>query len=327
LNLKEQESIMGLNDKLKQASEQWRRLMEISYATFDSFGDKSYDVLHTLVSHPNEDTKIILTVFAICLIGTSVGFRSYLYFVSVGQSVCIGLVSMISLITFNVLSSHPIPILTSIQSFLAVLWSFRLTYFLLYREYINWPERHHQLKEVDKRAKIRAKFSVWWTCASFYTMMIMPCIYRLKDAFDGSPRAAWGKIGKIGIIMQFFGLSLETVADHQKGAFKSREGNRNIWCNEGVWKYSTHPNYMGEIIFWVGTYLGSMACYTNLLQWFVCTMGLCFSLIVMKSAIETLNLKQLRKYGLDENFVEFRQTHSIIGPFNLFSHKAQAITP
>jgi len=225
----------------------------------------------------------------------------------------------------QVLSRHPIPILTSIQSFLAVLWSLRLTYFLLYREYVNWPERHQQLKEVDKRAKTKSKFSVWWTCASFYAMMIMPCIYKLKAAFHGSPWAAWGKIGKIGIIMQCFGLSLETVADHQKGAFKIREGNRNLWCNEGVWKYSTHPNYMGEITFWVGTYLGSMACYTNLLRWFVCTVGLCFSLIVMKSAIETLNLKQLRKYELDENFVQFRQTHGVFGPFKLFPHKEQAM--
>jgi len=79
-----------------------RSIMEILYVTIDSLGEKPYELLHTLVAHPNEDTKIILAVFAICLLGTSVGFRSYLYFVSVGQSVCIGLVSLISLITFNV---------------------------------------------------------------------------------------------------------------------------------------------------------------------------------------------------------------------------------
>eukprot|EP00555_Chaetoceros_dichaeta_P007257 CAMPEP_0198266958 /NCGR_PEP_ID=MMETSP1447-20131203/30901_1 /TAXON_ID=420782 /ORGANISM="Chaetoceros dichaeta, Strain CCMP1751" /LENGTH=153 /DNA_ID=CAMNT_0043957293 /DNA_START=140 /DNA_END=601 /DNA_ORIENTATION=+ len=144
----------------------------------------------------------------------------------------------------------------------------------------------------------------------------MPCIYRLKAAFVGSPRAVWGKIGKLGIVLQCFGLSLESIADYQKGAFKIREGNRNLWCNEGVWKYSTHPNYLGEITFWAGTYLGSMACYTNVLQWAVCTMGLIFTVVVITTATISLDLKQFRKYGLDEDFIEYRQTHCIFGPFH-----------
>jgi len=326
--------LRGISDKLKErqfslretlplerASNTWIKLRGMSNVGLHSFGQRSNKTFQTLFAEPHGETTIILAVLTICLLGTSIGFRSYLYFVSVGQSVCIGLVSMVSLIAFNVLSKYPIPILTNIQSFLTLLWSIRLTYFLLHREYVNWPERHQQHEDVEQRATTKEKFSVWWICASFYAMMIMPCIYRLKAAFVGSPRAVWGKFGMLGIVLQCFGLSLESIADYQKGAFKIREGNRNLWCNEGLWKYSTHPNYLGEITFWVGTYLGSMACYTNLLQWAVCTIGLVFTILFMKSATYSLDLKQFRKYGLDEDFIEYRHTHCIFGPFHRIRHK------
>ena len=71
---------------------------------------------------------------------------------------------------------------------------------------------------------------------------------------------SWGKVGKTGISMQIGGLILESLADYQKGRFKRMEGNRNRWCNVGLWKHFTHPNYLGEVIFWVGTFTGGVTC-------------------------------------------------------------------
>mmetsp|Transcript_3089 Transcript_3089/g.3505 ORF Transcript_3089/g.3505 Transcript_3089/m.3505 type:complete len:152 (+) Transcript_3089:2-457(+) len=137
-----------------------------------------------------------------------------------------------------------------------------------------------------------------------------PCLHRLN-----SPDAPWGTLGKLAIGIQTFGLFLESVADYQKCVFKSEPGNRNRWCHEGLWKYSTHPNYMGEISFWVGTFLGGIGCYKTTLHWVGSIIGLLFILAVMRGAISSLGAKQLRKYGNDVEFLEFRRTHSILGPF------------
>ena len=51
----------------------------------------------------------------------------------------------------------------------------------------------------------------------------------------------------IGWIMWSIGFSLEATADQQKLSFKNLPRNRGKWCNVGVWKFSRHPNYFGEV--------------------------------------------------------------------------------
>lgn len=50
------------------------------------------------------------------------------------------------------------------------------------------------------------------------------------------------------------GVILEAVADQQKSIFKDTPGNRELWIQTGVWRYSRHPNYFGEIATWVGVF-------------------------------------------------------------------------
>ena len=52
----------------------------------------------------------------------------------------------------------------------------------------------------------------------------------------------------IGWIMWSIGISVEIASDQQKLTFKNSPENRGKWCNVGLWKYSRHPNYFGEVI-------------------------------------------------------------------------------
>ena len=52
----------------------------------------------------------------------------------------------------------------------------------------------------------------------------------------------------IGWIMWTVGVITETIADQQKLNFKRGPNSKSNWCNVGVWKYSRHPNYFGEVI-------------------------------------------------------------------------------
>ncbi len=194
---------------------------------------------------------------------------------------------------------------------MTLLWSVRLIGFLLHREFINWPQWHLKLKDVNERATAQSKIAIWLTCASFYSLMMLPCVYRLTK------ETTWGIVGKFGICLQGIGLVLESVADYQKGRFKKQEGNRHRFCNVGIWNYFTHPNYLGEMIFWFGNWLGGIGGYSSILEWTLSTAGLLFVLVVMKGAIDSLSSKHLRNYGRDESFLEFRRSHSLLGPFPL----------
>ena len=49
-----------------------------------------------------------------------------------------------------------------------------------------------------------------------------------------------------------FGFIIEIVADYQKTLFRNNIVNKNKFITSGLWSYSRHPNYLGEILFWSG---------------------------------------------------------------------------
>ena len=219
------------------------------------------------------------------------------------------------------MASKAIPKLSNVHTGLTLLWAIRLTSFLLHREYVAWPQWHEKLVEVNERADGQAKFSIWITCSVIYSMMMMPCINRMKEAVLGMKLTPWGLVGKCGILMQVSGLLLETVGDYQKGSFKAGEGNRNEWCNVGLYRYWPFPNYLGEVVFWIGTFLGGVACNKKLSDWIISTAGLMFILTVMKDNVESLNSKHLKRYGRDEDFMEARRKLCFLGPLSYSSRR------
>ena len=52
----------------------------------------------------------------------------------------------------------------------------------------------------------------------------------------------------------FFAVVLETIADEQMRIFRENSENKGKTMKYGLWKYSRHPNYLGEIGFWFGIY-------------------------------------------------------------------------
>lgn len=57
--------------------------------------------------------------------------------------------------------------------------------------------------------------------------------------------------------MMVVGFLTEFVADQQKFSYRNDTNNKNKWCDIGVWKYSRHPNYFGELLFWWGVFTAS----------------------------------------------------------------------
>ena len=67
----------------------------------------------------------------------------------------------------------------------------------------------------------------------------------------------------IGASVAFVGLLIETVADWQLWRFK--QARQTGLCQVGLWSFSRHPNYLGEVVFWCG--LSITTLMTNPLSW------------------------------------------------------------
>jgi steroid 5-alpha reductase family enzyme len=256
-------------------------------------------------------------VYALALLGSCSGFHLFLYFITVGYSFGIMLPVLIGLYVYG---GRPVQNLTALHSVLTVLWGIRSASFFLYREYVSWPQLHDKVVEVNQMARLSSKFFCWLIYSFFYAAMASPCLFRLKA------QTRWGVFGKIALGLQGTGLLLESLADYQKSAFKSLPGNRNRWCNVGLFTFSAFPNYLGEIVFWYGTFLAGIATYEKPQQWTMATTGLLFISIVIRGAVSSLGAKQLRKYGGMAEYAEFRRTHTILGPNPFIKKKATAST-
>jgi steroid 5-alpha reductase family enzyme len=75
--------------------------------------------------------------------------------------------------------------------------------------------------------------------------------------------AAVGTLGWVGAGLVIFGILFESTADFQLVRFKANKANEGKVLSSGLWKYTRHPNYFGDLCVWFGLWL--VAAETGLL--------------------------------------------------------------
>jgi len=69
----------------------------------------------------------------------------------------------------------------------------------------------------------------------------------------------WGWLDAAGVLVALAAVLTEAVADRQMRSFTSDPANRGRVLDRGLWRWSRHPNYLGEIGFWWGLWLFALA--------------------------------------------------------------------
>ena len=156
----------------------------------------------------------------------------------------------------------PIVIYLSIQSensillkmliiFPILLWATRLT-----RNWvISWEGFHHEdFRYIDLKNtnKYKAEFNNFFGIHLFPTFIVNICLYPLVYVFIND--VAVNVYLYISSIITLIAVILETVADEQMRKFRSDPRNKGKTMKYKLWRYSRHPNYLGEVGFWFGIY-------------------------------------------------------------------------
>merc|ERR1719183_1575607 len=91
--------------------------------------------------------------------------------------------------------------------------------------------------------------------------------------------------------------------------------NNGRFCDVGLWAYSRHPNYFGEILLWWGIWL---VCITALDGWVLlaAVLGplLITALLLLVSGIPILEKQSARHYGHLSQYLKYRDTTSVLIP-------------
>jgi steroid 5-alpha reductase family enzyme len=156
----------------------------------------------------------------------------------------------------------PIVIYLSIQSensillkmliiFPILLWATRLT-----RNWvISWEGFHHEdFRYIDLKNtnKYKAEFNNFFGIHLVPTFIVNICLYPLVYVFINDVDV--NVYLYISSIITLIAVILETVADEQMRKFRSDPRNKGKTMKYKLWRYSRHPNYLGEVGFWFGIY-------------------------------------------------------------------------
>ncbi|MFO0550627.1 MAG: DUF1295 domain-containing protein [Polyangiaceae bacterium] len=135
-------------------------------------------------------------------------------------------------------------------------WGARLTYNWLR----GWQGLHHEdWRYVDLRAKTKKAY--WLVSFSGIHYFPTVCTFLGSIPLFSAMRSdrPLSALDLVGVAVAFAGALLETVSDAQLRAFRDRPGGGGGVCNIGLWRFSRHPNYLGECTFWLGLFIAGVA--------------------------------------------------------------------
>jgi steroid 5-alpha reductase family enzyme len=113
----------------------------------------------------------------------------------------------------------------------------------------------------------------------------------------------------IGLIIWLLGFVFESVGDHQLSKFKRKEENKGKIMTQGLWKYTRHPNYFGEVVMWWGIFLMALSVKNG---WTAVVSPLLITFLLLKvSGITMLE----RKYAGNEEFQEYAKRTNAFFPW------------
>jgi steroid 5-alpha reductase family enzyme len=248
----------------------------------------------------------------LCLLVSAVGFKKFVYFISIGYGYSIAAMSILSL----ALAGRDASVLTWIEALLLGAYGIRLGTYLVVRETKN-AYRDSQASDVARGAAAGAaaglglKLVVWVTVSLLYVAMFMPELARFSAEARGKADPA-PALTVAGIAVTALGIAIEAVADAQKSQAKKAAPQR--FCDRGLYRIVRCPNYFGETLVWTGNLVAGASLLGNALAWAVAAIGYACILLIMVGSARRLELKQEERYGDDPEFRRYAEKVPILVP-------------
>ena len=188
---------------------------------------------------------------------------------------------------------------------LVTVWGLRLAWHIHARNkgkaedyrYLAWR------KKWGKYFYIRSYFQVYLLQGAFLFLIILPVLMINKNA--GS---ALGLFDLVGVIVWLIGFYFEAVGDAQLARFIKNPENKGRLMQDGLWAYTRHPNYFGEVMQWWSIWLIALSVSGG---WLGIIGPITITFLILKvSGIPMLEKK------MEENpdFTEYKRKTSIFIP-------------
>lgn len=261
----------------------------------------------------------LIVIFAIYIIATIAGILSYIFLpfsfwlnLLIADIIATVVVFIFSIIFKNASvydpywSVQPIVIVSAFAIgstsigwmqilciFTIFLWGIRLT--------ANWVYTFHGMRYQDWRySMLKEKTGKLYPIVNFLgihlfpTLVVYMCI--LPAVFLIVSEISFNYFSLLFFILSICAVILEGMSDVQMQKF--RKGGQGGFIRNGLWKYSRHPNYLGEILMWWGIALAYVCLVPS--QWYLCAGALLNTLMFLFISIPMAEKRQSKKEGFEE---------------------------
>ena len=178
-----------------------------------------------------------------------------------------------------------------------VLWAIRLGSFLFMR--IHKAGEDRRFRDIKPNF---TRFFMTWTLQGMWVSMCLLCVTTAI-----SSGIITNSIFYIGLVIFIAGFAIEVVADNQKTVFRKNIANKDKFISTGLWAYSRHPNYFGEILLWFGIAIMSFSSLNGLQYLTLISPIFVYILLVYISGIRILENNGYKKWGHLESYKEYLQ--------------------
>lgn len=190
-----------------------------------------------------------------------------------------------------------------ILSAMVVCWSLRLGLFLFGRILDRGYDWRFDLLKTN-----RGLFFTTWTMQGLWAFLTGLPVYLVNKYSSGNDTLY--AMDYIGFAMFAAGFAIEVVADRQHSLWKRQ--HKDQFIQSGLWNYSRHPNYFGDILLWLGIATSAATVYHGWMWLGAMSPIVETILLTMIAGLPFIEPNAERKWGQDPEYQRYKQEVNLL---------------
>ncbi len=216
-----------------------------------------------------------------------------------------GSITYLTVTAFAVAASDDLDARGVLVAALVAVWAMRLGSFLFAR-----VKRDGGDGRFDKIKHDALRFFMMWCVQGLWVFLTVACAI---SVITSAERKDFGVFAVVGLLVWLAGFGIEVAADQQKSAFRADPANKGRFINVGLWAWSRHPNYFGEIVLWTGVAIIALPILSGWRWVMLISPVFVYVLLTRVSGVPLLEARANKKWGDEPAYQKYkRQTPSLV---------------
>lgn len=189
---------------------------------------------------------------------------------------------------------------------LILVWAGRLGSFLFAR-----VKRDGKDGRFDQIKQSWLRFLMTWMLQGLWVTLTAGAAFA---AISSGSKQSLGVVGIVGLVVWIIGFAIEAVSDAQKTAFKKDSSNDGKFIDVGLWAWSRHPNYFGEITLWTGMALLALPALQGWQYLTLISPIFVATLLIKVSGLPMLERRSDKKWGGQADYEAYKAATPVLIP-------------